>query len=433
MTSIRHLRSDAVDLVVDVATGVPVVRYWGAPLERFVATDVRPGPGGLDVVAPLSLVPLHAEGFPGRPGLSGHRRGGRHWAPRFEFVAAEWTADGRRLDVRAVDRVAELTLTSSLHLAADGVLTARVAVRNDGDSPYMIDGLSVTLPLPESAADLSVFGGRWSGEFQIHRFDWPYGAWSSENRAGRTSHEHPPYLFACSVRADEWSGEVWGVHLAWSGNHVLWAERLADGRRFVQVGELWHPGENCIYPGEELSTPDVIAVRSSVGWNAASAALHREARRRRPSTLSSRKVHLNTWEAVYFDHDETALRELATAASEVGVERFVLDDGWFGARRHDRAGLGDWIVSKDVYPRGLTPLIDHVRTLGMDFGIWVEPEMANPDSDLVREHPEWVLDTDGYPPILGRHQVVIDLGNPAARREIGDRLDALLSLSLIHI
>ena len=120
------------------------------------------------------------------------------------------------------------------------------------------------------------------------------------------------------------------------------------------------------------------------------------------------------------------LRELAHRAARVGVERFVLDDGWFGARRHDRAGLGDWVVSAEAHPEGLGPLIDHVRSLGMDFGIWVEPEMVNPDSDLYRAHPEWALTTDGYEPVSARHQLVLDLARPDAFDHVLGRLDALL-------
>jgi alpha-galactosidase len=137
-------------------------------------------------------------------------------------------------------------------------------------------------------------------------------------------------------------------------------------------------------------------------------------------------VLLNTWEAVYFDHDAQRLRALADAAAAVGVERFVLDDGWFGSRRDDTKGLGDWTVSPDAHPEGLGPLIEHVRSLGMEFGIWVEPEMVNPDSDLFRGHPDWALATPDYDPVLGRHQLVLDLGRPEAFDHVLGQLDRLL-------
>ena len=139
-----------------------------------------------------------------------------------------------------------------------------------------------------------------------------------------------------------------------------------------------------------------------------------------------RPVLLNTWEAVYFDQSPEALMELASVAAAVGAERFVLDDGWFGGRRDDRRGLGDWWVSAEVFPEGLAPLIAHVRSLGMDFGIWVEPEMVNPDSDVYRAHPVWALATEGYEPVLGRNQLVLDLGRDDAFGNVLERLDALL-------
>jgi alpha-galactosidase len=173
----------------------------------------------------------------------------------------------------------------------------------------------------------------------------------------------------------------------------------------------------------------VIGVWSGDGLNSATHSLHRNVRSRshHPTVLRPRKVMLNTWEAVYFDHDLTRLCALADVAANVGVERFVLDDGWFGSRRNDKSGLGDWFVSPDVYPNGLAPLISHVHKLGMDFGIWVEPEMVNPDSDLFRAHPEWVLMSPGYEPVLARNQLVLNLAHPDAYAHIYRQLDALLS------
>ena len=194
----------------------------------------------------------------------------------------------------------------------------------------------------------------------------------------------------------------------------------------LQLGELLHPGEVVLAPGESYTTPPVYAVHSTSGLGAASRQFHAVVRSSPAHRTRPRPVVLNTWEAVYFDHDLDTLIRLADAAAAVGVERFVLDDGWFGGRRHARAGLGDWWVSPEAHPGGLTPLIDHVRGLGMEFGIWVEPEMVNPDSELYRAHPTWALADPGYAPVLGRHQLVLDLTNPEAYEEIRSRLDALL-------
>ena len=422
-----HLRGRASDVVVDLSTGTPVIAYWGAPIAPRVeidsATLSRPVVRGApDVVAPASVVPEHAAGYPGRPGLLGCRPTGRDWATRFS--SESHSHDGGTLAVRAVDEVAGLLLDVSFEL--DWALTVSAQLTNAGNRPYLLSGLTVTLPVPQDADELCMFTGRWARELHPVRLAWEHGAFTSENRRGRTSHEHPPLLFAGTAGFDEWSGSVWGVHVAWSGNHTMLAERLPDGRRVIQAGELLHPGEVALEPGDSYRTPAIVAVHSDHGLTAATQQYHARLRARPSHPASPRPVLVNTWEAVYFDHDLTTLKALADRAAGVGIERFVLDDGWFGSRRDDTSGLGDWVVSPQVHPTGLEPLIDHVRSLRMDFGIWVEPEMVNPDSDLFRAHPDWALVTEGYQPVLGRNQLVLDLANPGAYAHVLGQLDALL-------
>lgn len=426
-----RLATRSCDVLVDVGNGVPTVVHWGAPLGDIDLDSVPRAlerhvvGGGLDVVVPLSIVPEHGSGHDGRPGLLGHRNGGRAWAPRFQpGPDGSVTVDGQSLVVSAVDPVAELELITRLRLG--DVLEVACTLVNRSQHRYLLDALTVTLPLPAHAAELLTFSGRWTREFHTERRPWTTGTWSVENRLGRTSHERPPFVFAGEHGFGEWSGEVWGVHLAWSGNHTIVADRLPDGRRCIQAGELPHPGELCLEPGERYSTPWVIGTYADAGLTAASHGFHRHIRSLPSHPTRPRPVLLNTWEAVYFDHDATKLRQLATVAAAVGVERFVLDDGWFGSRRDDRAGLGDWVVSGDAHPDGLAPLIRHVRELGMEFGIWVEPEMVNPDSDVFRAHPDWVLATPGYEPVLGRNQLVLDLARPEAFEHVLGQLDRLL-------
>ena len=188
------------------------------------------------------------------------------------------------------------------------------------------------------------------------------------------------------------SGEIWAVHVAWSGNHTHYAERLSTGEQVIGGGELLLPGEVVLAQGESYASPWVYGSYGT-GLDEVARRFHRYLRSRRQHPSSDRPVTLNVWEAVYFDHDLERLVELAEVAAEIGVERYVLDDGWFGARRHDRAGLGDWTVSTDVWPDGLHPLVDKVTGLGMQFGLWFEPEMINLDSDAARAHPEWVMAT----------------------------------------
>jgi alpha-galactosidase len=425
-----HLSGRGTDLIVDLDHGTPVIAYWGPPLgghidfSELAQAGDRPVVGGApDVVAPISVVPEHGSGFAGRPGLLGHRRFGTAWAPRFQ--PAGHTVEGGRLTVTVRDDVADLTLAVTFDLDHALVVNAEV-VNTSPSEPYMIDGLSITLPIAEFASELGTFTGRWTREFQPVRVHWPHGAVTMENRRGRTSHEHPPLLFAGTPAFGEWKGSVWGAHLAWSGNHCMLAERLADGRRYLQLGELLHPGEITLDPGGSYRTPEVVAVHSNAGLTAATQQFHRHLRARTSHPTTPRPVLVNTWEAVYFDHDLDRLRALADRAAHVGAERFVLDDGWFGSRRDDTSGLGDWVVSPDAHPRGLGPLIEHVVGLGMEFGIWVEPEMVSPDSELSREHPDWALTTDGYEPVLYRHQLVLDIARPEAFEHVLGQLDTLL-------
>ena len=428
-----HLVHDGVSVVVDVSGGIPAIVHWGAPLgpvdaATLSAMTARPiTHGSLDSVPPLQVVPQHSLGTSARPGLLGHRPGGRDWSPRFSECEVE--ASGRSVATTSHDTVAGLRLDTLIDLDVSGALHVRATITNEGGSRFLLDALTVSLPVPSCARDLTTHSGRWSRESSVHRHTIDHGAWTTENRTGRTSHEYPPTLWWSSTDAREWSGEVWGCHLAWSGNHALLAEVMPDGRRYAQLGELLMPGEVCLDPGESYSTPLVVGAYSAAGFTPASWVMHddlRRAAKANGAAPTTRRVLLNTWEATYFDHDTEKLKALADSAAEIGIERFVLDDGWFGARRNDRAGLGDWVVSSEVYPNGLAPLISHVRSLGMDFGIWIEPEMVNRDSDVVRAHPDWVLHSPDYEPVMARHQLLLDLTNDAAYARVFAQLDALL-------
>jgi alpha-galactosidase len=432
--ALEYLRAAGVGVVVDASTGTPTILHWGADLGPDISAGLataqtRPVPQGtLDTESPLSLIPEHGTGFGGRPGLFCHDGDGRRWSPRFESGSAAVTEDpgGQTLSCTALDRIAGLALSIEIRLDRFGVLTVSASLGNDGPGPLWLGGLTLTLPVPAHAEELLTFAGRWCRELHPRRRSWDQEAVLAENRRGRTSHEHLPLVWAGSAGFGEWSGEVWGVHLAWSGNSSVLAEHLPDGRRHLQLGELLHPGEVRLAPGERYAAPPLVASYGGAGLGEASRRFHAHLRSRPGHPTRPRPVLLNTWEAVYFDHAHDKLVALAERAAAVGIERFVLDDGWFGGRRDDRRGLGDWWVSAEVYPDGLDPLIRRVRELGMEFGLWVEPEMVSPDSDLYRAHPDWALLTPGYPPVEGRRQLVLDLGNPAASAHILGALDALL-------
>ncbi len=438
MTDHIHLHSTARSIVLASVDGsVPALSYWGVRLRDDDPMSIeligsRPrARATLDVEAPIGLVAEVGGGFPGSPGVAGHRSTGDGHAPRFGRAEVSQTTTEERdaVEWRLADPVAELSLVIDVALCRrSDVVEIRATLVNDGSSPYHLDRLLPSIALPPWATELLTLGGRWTLEFQQHRHRWQQGAWVEENRRGRTSHDRNPTLFVGTEGFDEVAGDVWGLHLGWSGNSRIVAERLSDGRRHVQVGELLASGEAIIGPGEALSTPVVYGAYSPAGLGEVSLAFHRHLRLRavHPGPDRPRPVTLNTWEAVYFDHDLDALRRLASVAAEVGVERFVLDDGWFTGRNDDTAALGDWSVDPVKYPDGLGPLVDHVRSLGMEFGLWVEPEMVNPDSELFRRHPSWALGDHRYTRPLGRNQLVLDLVDDEAWHHVLGSLDRLL-------
>jgi alpha-galactosidase len=440
-SDILHLRTDDVSVVIDArGPGLPAVVHWGAPLGELGPAELAalrdavapPLPHNApDVAVPVALLPEPGVGHAGRPGLRGHRSG-QDWSASFRLSKIGYE-DQRSVVFHAADERAGLTLASTVQLASSGLLRLRHRVRNEANRPYVINGLEAALPVPPQATELLDFTGRHCRERHPQRRPFSAGAWVRENRRGRTGLDATLGLLAGTAGFGFRHGEVWALHVGWSGNHVTYAERLPEGSAVLGGGELLLPGEIALEPGEEYATPWVYAAYSAHGLDGVSAEFHRWLRSRphHPGPDRPRPVVLNTWEAVYFDHDLDRLRGLAEAAARIGVERFVLDDGWFRHRRDDHAGLGDWYVDESVWPDGLHPLVAHVRDLGMEFGLWVEPEMVNPDSDLYRAHPDWVLAPEGRLPPLSRNQQVLDLANPDAYAYIFERLDALLTEYLI--
>jgi alpha-galactosidase len=258
----------------------------------------------------------------------------------------------------------------------------------------------------------------------VNRTPWSPGQRVREARTGRSGQEHPPFAILTGEGCTNTAGRAWGLSYAWSGGHRMVAEELQDGRRQVQFG---HATDAWREPGTAFRSADLILAVSSTGLNGIGAAWQRDLRDRVvrwPDPARPRPVHYNCWEAIYFAHRLDTLTEIADRAGEIGVERFVLDDGWFGRRDDDTTSLGDWGIDRRKWPDGLTPLIAHVKARGMTFGLWVEPEMVNPDSDLYRAHPDWALGPADQ--VLGRHQMVLDLSKAAVVEHLFGVLDALL-------
>jgi alpha-galactosidase len=455
-----HLRTAGVSLVIDCrGERLPRVVHWGADLGELTpaqladlaSASVAPsGSGEPDEPTGLPLVPEHATGWPGLPGLTGHRDDGTGWSPYFSVVDVHrsrpdddegsgtgsegsgtgddgpGTGAGERLAVTARDDVAGLRLDLVVELLASGLVRLMARVHNtDPDAAYTVQGLVLALPVPTRADELLDLTGRWTRERVPQRQPFHHGVRLRDNRRGRTGFDTPLVFTAGTTGFGFQRGEVWGLHVGFSGNHRHYAERLPSGRSLLGGGELLLAGEVRLTPGRHYETPWVYASYGH-GLDALSARFHKHLRSRPRHPRTTRPVVLNTWEAVYFDHDLDRLKALADVGARVGAERFVLDDGWFRHRRDDTAGLGDWYVDEGVWPQGLWPLVEHVRGLGLQFGLWVEPEMVNPDSDLARAHPDWILATGGRQPPPVRNQQVLNLGDPAAYGYVLDRLDALV-------
>jgi alpha-galactosidase len=409
-------------LVLASDGGIPGAVYWGAALppgEDLVAlahaslADVTGGM--LDENPPLSLCPEASRSFPGQPGLVIYRDGAALY-PAFELELA----DGWNFTCR--DRKLGLTLFWAFDLRGGSIAASTVL---EAEDDIVVHHLAApVLPGPQMGSDILDFSGRWIGEFRLERSRWAPGIHMRESRTGRSGHEHPPVAYFPTEGATNTKGTVFGMHYGWSGGHVMYAEELPDGRRQIQ----WGHASGTRRAGRKFRTAPLYLSVSETGLNGCATDFQRLIRDHVvnwPDPDRARPVHYNCWEAVYFDHDPAVLTDIAKRAAELGAERFVLDDGWFGKRDDDTTSLGDWDIDPRKWPDGLTPFIEQVKSLGMAFGLWVEPEMVNLDSDLARAHPDWILGPADR--IEGRQQRVLDMSNEKVQSHLFEKLSAILS------
>lgn len=339
-------------------------------------------------------------------------------------------ADADRVVVAARDDALGLSLRWEAAIETGGVVWVDVALRNDGTGPVEVDWLEPALPVPTSTTHLTTFDGRWTREKRPVTSLIPAGSTVRQSRRGRPGHDAPT-VGILSVDEPRWGrGESWGVHAAWSSDTTYRTDRVTDAVTLLGAGELLRPGELVLAPGEEYAAPRTAFVWTDAGLDGFAARVHTWMRSRPQHPRTERPLTLNTWEAVYFDHDQARLVALAELAASVGFERFVLDDGWFAGRRDDTTSLGDWVVDRDVWPEGLEPLAARVHELGMEFGLWFEPEMISLDSDVARAHPDWLLHDPSYlahdPALSWRSQYVLDLADPGAYAHVRDQIMALV-------
>jgi alpha-galactosidase len=379
--------------------------------------------GALDVNPGNLILREHSRGWIGHPALRGHRSGKSvaNW-----FVCKNVDAKKDSATITLEDKTAGLEISIHYILDAHGILKINSKVTNIADGDYTLEHLLNWLPLAPQADEILDFYGHWTKERQPQRREITYGLTTREGFEGRSGHDYTITQIALTKATNFNQGEAWSMGVAWSGNNIHHVEKLIDRSKSIGAGEYLLSGEVILAKGESYEAPAVIAGYSANGLDGITNAHYGHIRARKTHPSRPRPLTLNMWEAVYFDHDFEQLSAIVNKAAEIGVERVVLDDGWFGARRNDRHGLGDWVVSKEVWPNGLNPLADLINSKGMEFGLWFEGEMIQLDSDVYRAHPDWVLQESGRMPVAGRTQQVIDLTNLAAYSHVLEQVDAVL-------
>ena len=316
-------------------------------------------------------------------------------------------ADGRAgLDMRLVYTV----------FAETDIVTRRVALTNASSSDITVEKLlSYQLDLPDAGTRVMTFDGDWIAEAHAHERPVSPGTFSVSSSTGSSSNRHNPGVILLEQDAGEDHGRVHGFNLVYSGNHLTSVERHSSGLVRVSGGINPQAFAWPLAPGEEFETPEAVLGFSDRGLNGLSEQMHAFVNRHivpERWRAEPRPVVYNSWEAVSFDVGERRLLKQARRAADLGMELFVIDDGWFAGRKDDTAGLGDYAVDLAKFPHGLDGFIDKIHRLGLRAGIWVEPEMVSEDSDLFRAHPDWAQRVPGKPARLGRQQHVLDLCNP---------------------
>jgi alpha-galactosidase len=410
--------------------------YWGrqlAPADHFPATQALAGAAAFD--SSTTTTPNEYAGWGAglyvEPALKvSYPDGNRDLV--LHYVSHAINGDELTITLKDIER----GLFVDLHYVVDaqtGIVGRSAVIVNKTSTPVTIEAAAAAAwNLPRGTDyTLRYLTGRWAGEWSLQKQVIRPGETVLQSKRGSTGHQNNPWFaIERGDHSDEQTGDVWFGALAWSGSWRITVEQ--DQLQQIRVTGGFNPFDFAykLLPGQKLETPIFYGGYSHEGIGGASRLLHRfeltkilpEAPAPRP-----RPVIYNSWEATGFNVNESGQEALAEKAASIGVERFIMDDGWFGQRKDDHAGLGDWYVNQQKFPHGLKPLIDKVNSLGMDFGLWVEPEMVNPDSDLYRKHPDWVLNFTGRPRTEERNQLVLNLARQDVRDYVYGFLDNLLS------
>lgn len=443
-----HLSGGGTSLIVETRTKqAPLISYWGPEIPAVESQELAALVASQDIVIPSGTCDQvlrpdvflqESAGWLGESAIQLTRAG--YLIPlKLQTVQIEGATDGRQnpaeiakhstetepkitdpdatplaswVRYRCQDESAQVEVVCEVQITIQGLVRIRSIVKNEGSSTLGVTRLLPSLPLPAHLSQILDQAGRHLRERGCFTHEATIGIHRRPTHGAR-NHNASTILGVTSPNASYQAGEVYYGHVEWSGNIDQWIEKTPYGQLILVAGELLAPGEIQLPPGQSYASPWLTATWGT-GYDQAAGRFHRYVRSFPSHPNTPRPVTLNAWEAVYFNHDFAGLSQLVLAAAELGVERFVLDDGWFGSRRDDHSGLGDWQVAPEVWPQGLRPLSDLVHQHGMQFGLWFEPEMINPDSDLARAHPDWILGPDDRLPLESRHQQVLNLSAPGA-------------------
>jgi alpha-galactosidase len=446
-----HLQSDRSSYVIELVRGVyPAHAYWGRRirddrvlglLERRGRASFSPSPFREDASLSLDSLPQEYPGYGSgdfrQPAYQVQLANGttvtegeyvRHrifsGKPKLEglpAVYAEQDAEADTLELELLDRVSGLTIYLSYTVMnAFDAITRSVSFRNDSkENITLLKAMSASVDMNHSRYDLLHLHGAWARERHVQRRRLSPGMQGIESRRGSSSHNHNPFLALLSEGAGEEHGEVYGFSLVYSGSFSAQVEVDQYETARVTMGLNPFDFSWLLEPGQSFQTPEAVMVFSAEGLGGMSRRYHKMYRTRLSRGQfrdATRPVLVNNWEATYFNFNADKIEQIASAGRDLGIELFVLDDGWFGKRNDDTTSLGDWVVDKNKLPEGLEDLVKRVRDLDMQFGLWFEPEMISPDSDLYRQHPDWCLHVEGRRRTEGRQQLILDF----SRQEVGD-------------
>ncbi|SFL98171.1 alpha-galactosidase [Halanaerobium salsuginis] len=346
-------------------------------------------------------------------------------------IYVENDAEADSIDIVLKDKLLDLTVILTYTILKEyPIITRSANFKNKGQTELNLKrALSMSIDFKNKELELLQLSGAWGRERNLVRRSLNQGITTIDSKRGASSHQQNPFLALMDKNAAEYHGEVYGFSLIYSGNFIAQVEQNHYGKTRVNMGINPFNFNWVLKNGDSFQTPEVVLNYSEHGLNKMSQNYHKLYRSRLARGQyrdQLRPVLINNWEGTYFDFNTAKILEMARAAAEVGVELFVLDDGWFGKRNNDSSSLGDWYVNQEKLPGGLEYLAAEINKLGLDFGLWFEPEMVSPDSDLYRKHPEWVIQVPDRENCLSRQQLVLDLSRKDVQNYIIEKVTNIL-------